>query len=305
MAVKLRMQYYYYSIVIVLARVQINASQGESSQYQLDGDKRLTDASRAIINLTWYIDVEPYMPIWSVPLEQASLNTFHLLQLLIQPLQKSTNNQGNYQGRENTNISLWIVDLIAHLPKSWQDWILPPASIPIVTNHPSKIQLSRIAHVYFEHRDLNRFNQFAEDFGFVQVERRGNTVYYGGYGRDPYIYVASQSTTGQSWFLAGAWVALDRDNFNKASELAGAICEDLEQYSRGSTFFHVVYGQIERAVETEISPNLRLPPLLATHKSQGLYNGPFEKPCKGQFQRYCTGPVLVHKLGHYGYVCRE
>lgn len=64
MAVKLRIRYHYYSALIALARVQINASQGESSQHRSDGVKHLIDASSAIIDLTRYIDVEPYMPIW-------------------------------------------------------------------------------------------------------------------------------------------------------------------------------------------------------------------------------------------------
>jgi hypothetical protein len=128
-------------------------------------------------------------------------------------------------------MSLFILDVIACLPKSWQDWILPPASILTVTNDPSKVQLSRIAHIYFEHKDLAEFNRFAEDFGFVKAEQKGNTIYYRGYGKDPYVYVASQSTTGQSRFMGGAWVAKDEANFQKALALPGAVLvtdQDLE-----------------------------------------------------------------------------
>ncbi|KAH1281060.1 hypothetical protein KXW56_004279 [Aspergillus fumigatus] len=207
-------------------------------------------------------------------------------------------------------MSLFILDVIARLPKSWQDWILPPSSIPTVANNPSKVQLSRIAHVYFEHKDLEKFDRFAKDFGFIPAERKGNTIYYRGYGKDPYVYVASQSQTGRSRFLGGAWVAKDEANFNKAAALPDAVVKDLDEAPGGGkmitfarpngTFFHVIYGQTERSVNTTIEQ-----PPSATHESQGPYNTPFEKKRLGQFQRYREAPALVHKLGHYGYVCRE
>ncbi|KAE8378180.1 Glyoxalase/Bleomycin resistance protein/Dihydroxybiphenyl dioxygenase [Aspergillus bertholletiae] len=205
-------------------------------------------------------------------------------------------------------MSLWVLDLIALLPKKWQDWIFPPSSIPTVTNSPSKVQLSRIAHVYFEHRDLQAFHKFAVDFGFVEAERKGNTVYYRGYGKDPYIYVASQSTTRQSRFMGAAFLAKDEENFQKAASLTGATVKDLNEAPGGGkmvtfdrqngTFFHVVHGQTERSMDITHPPS-------ATHDYQGPFNTPFEKPRKGQFQRYHDGPALVHKLGHYGYVCKE
>ncbi|KAJ9192285.1 hypothetical protein DTO164E3_8424 [Paecilomyces variotii] len=205
-------------------------------------------------------------------------------------------------------MSLWILDIIALLPSKWQEWILPPTSVPVVENNPSKVQLSRIAHVYFEHRDLQAFGRFAKGFGFLEADRKGNTVYYRGYGKDPYIYVATQSSSRKSSFMGAAFVAKDEENFQKAAALPGAIMKDLEEAPGGGkmvtfarpngTFFHVVYGQTEREVEQYHLPS-------ATHESQGLFNTPVEKPRKGQFQRYHDGPALVHKLGHYGYVCKE
>ncbi len=36
-----------------------------------------------------------------------------------------------------------------------------------------KIQLSRIAHVYYTHSDINKARQFLKDFGFEEVKRSG------------------------------------------------------------------------------------------------------------------------------------
>lgn len=211
-------------------------------------------------------------------------------------------------------MSLWVLDVIALLPQKWQDWILPPSSIPTVKNDPSKVQLSRIAHVYFEHHDLAKFAQFAHDFGFVEVKRNDNgTIYYRGYGKDPYVYVASQSRTRRSRFLGAAFVALDEENFRKAAALPGATTKELANdgapgggklvtFARpNGTYFYVVYWQTERDVE--LDQDNKIPS--ATHDSHGPFNTSLEKPRLGQFQRYHDGPALVHKLGHYGYVCKE
>ncbi|KAJ5794611.1 hypothetical protein N7457_001210 [Penicillium paradoxum] len=205
-------------------------------------------------------------------------------------------------------MSLWVLDVIALLPKKWQEWILPPSTIPTVQNDPSKVQLSRIAHVYFEHGDLEAFDKFAKDFGFIEAERKGNIIYYRGYGRDPYVYVASQSSTRRSRFMGAAYIVIDEENFNKAAKLPGATRKSLDDAPGGGemitfarpngTYLYVIYGQTERKVDGPDLPS-------ATHEFQGPFNTPFEKPRKGQFQRYRDGPALVHKLGHYGYVCKE
>ncbi|KAJ5629929.1 hypothetical protein N7528_003586 [Penicillium herquei] len=198
-------------------------------------------------------------------------------------------------------MSLWVLDVLALLPQKWQNWILPPSSIPTVQNDPSKVQLSRIAHVYFDHHDLEAFAKFAKDFGFVEAERKGKTIYFRGYGIDPYIYVASQSSKSKSQFKGAAFIAKDRENFEKAAKLPDAICKTLDEAPGGGemitfarpngTFLHVIYGQAEREMNDEKEPPT------ATHESHG--------PRKGQFQRYHEGPALIHKLGHYGYVCKE
>ncbi|KAF7189679.1 Metapyrocatechase 2 [Pseudocercospora fuligena] len=178
--------------------------------------------------------------------------------------------------------------------------------IPDIKNNPSKVQLSRISHVYFEHPELEQFAKFAEDFGFAEAHRTNDRVYYRGYGKDPYVYVASQSKDGQARFMGAAFVAQNATEFTKASQLPGASPKrslndapgggEIITFARpDSTFFHIVFGQTERNPEPSVAAS-------ATHISQGPYNTPFTKPRKGKFQRYDPGPALVHKLGHFGYV---
>lgn len=184
--------------------------------------------------------------------------------------------------------------------------------VPSVINDPSKIQLNRIGHVYFEHENLAEFDKFAVDFGFVEAKRDGDTVYYRGYGRDPFIYVAKKSKNGAVGFGGVAFVAASEQDFEKASRLPGAspVQDVAETGAPGGgkiitisrpngTLLHIVFGQEERPVDDH------QPPPSETHESQGPYNTPFEKHRLGQFQRYHDGPALIHKLGHMGYVCKE
>jgi hypothetical protein len=209
------------------------------------------------------------------------------------------------------------LDVLAYFPRFLRERIVPNMPIPDVKNDPSKVQLVRLAHVYFEHPDLPRFAKFAKDFGFVEEKRDGNhTIYYRGYGRDPYVYVATQSSSssskkkGKPKFLGPAFVARDQAEFDKAAKLPGAKVTSLDGAPGGGrqvtiarpngTFMHIVYGQTERPVDT----NSGVEPT-ATHDNQGPFNTPFAKRRLGQFQRYHEGPALVHKVGHFGYVCKE
>jgi len=198
--------------------------------------------------------------------------------------------------------------------------------IPEIKNNPSKVQLVRLSHVYFEHGNLKKFAKFAHDFGLIEEHQDGDKIYFRGYGKDPYIYVAMKSKSGKPSFRGAAFVAASREEFEKAAKIPGSTVGSLGKAPGGGemvtierpgdTFMHVVYGQKELEVETQHVPS-------ATHESLGAFNTPFEKPRQGnhivvsfhywyllnhkigQFQRFHEGPALIHKVGHFGYVCKD
>lgn len=186
------------------------------------------------------------------------------------------------------SVSNLFFSLLCQLPGPVQRLILPNMRIPHVENNPSKVQLSRISHVYFEHADLEKFSEFAYDFGFVEAERRGDVIYFRGYGRDPYCYVAKKSADGKPKFGGGAFVAASEEEFNKAAKIPGASPpKPLEGPGGGQvitfarpngTFMHVIYGQEDRQVDTKHIPT-------ETHEHQGPFNTPFEKPRLGKATR--------------------
>ena len=154
--------------------------------------------------------------------------------------------------------------------------------VPSVKNNPDKIQLSRISHVSFEHPDLDAFSSFADAFGFVEAGRESETVYFRGYGKDQYVYVATKSANGAKRFKGAAFVAASEGDFDKAAKLPDARVSELTAPGGGRlvtierpgpTYLHVLYGQKEREVPGE--------PVTATHEHQGSYNGALEKIRKG------------------------
>ena len=155
--------------------------------------------------------------------------------------------------------------------------------VPTVSNNPDKIQLLRLSHVYFDLPDLKTFSQFADAFGFVEAHRDSGTTYYRGYGKDQYVYVASQSPDGVSRFKGAAFVAATERDFEKAASLPQAQISDLKTPGGGKlvsierpgpTYLHIVYGQTERSTPAQ--------PPSATHDTQGPYNGALEKDRKGK-----------------------
>ncbi|KAF8847337.1 hypothetical protein BDZ45DRAFT_637155 [Acephala macrosclerotiorum] len=70
-AVLLRVQYHYYSVVIALSRICIHGVAGSTSDQRTKSNEALLDAARVIIELTRHIDMEAHVPIWvlgSMPL---------------------------------------------------------------------------------------------------------------------------------------------------------------------------------------------------------------------------------------------
>ncbi|KPM41688.1 hypothetical protein AK830_g4861 [Neonectria ditissima] len=182
------------------------------------------------------------------------------------------------------------------------------ASIPEIQNSPSKIQLERISHVYFEHLDLGKLDEFAKDFGLVPAYEDSSQIVYRGYGKDPYCYVARKSSDGTQSFGGAAFVAQTQADFDKAASMSGAVVSSLSPLPGGgrqvelkspSGFpFHIVYGQEER-IRSETVPSAQVDYL-------GPFNGSIVKNrlvhVKGHFQRFHPGPAMVHKLGHYGFI---
>ncbi|KAJ5140749.1 glyoxalase family protein [Penicillium atrosanguineum] len=145
-----------------------------------------------------------------------------------------------------------------------------------------KIRLARLAYVHYEHQDLEKFKQFAGDFGLIEAQSTNDVVYYRGYGQDPFAYIDYDNACA----LPGATI-------RNASERPGGghlvVVKDPNGYE-----MEVCWGQTENSVASC--------PLSSAIGEPAPMNGSFDKPRKGQFMRFAHGPAMVHKLGHFGYM---
>lgn len=120
-----------------------------------------------------------------------------------------------------------------------------------------KINLVRIAHVYYKHQDIEKAHAFAEDFGFVEASRSGNKTYYRGYGTEPFVLCIESAP--ESVFGGAAFVVESEDDLVYASanlpkEVKATEVYELTDAPGGGkcvTFydpadgfpFHLVHGQ--------------------------------------------------------------
>jgi hypothetical protein len=117
-----------------------------------------------------------------------------------------------------------------------------------------KIILTRPAHVYYTHVDLDKEHEFLLDFGFAEEKRVGDKIYHRGYGPDPFVYCAEKGDENTFGGVAFA-VESEADLELASNTLPGAskIYElvDAPGGGRCVTFkdpvdgfpFHLVFGQ--------------------------------------------------------------
>lgn len=130
-----------------------------------------------------------------------------------------------------------------------------------------KINLDRIAHVYYQHKNIQEQRIFLENFGFYEVKRVGQKTYFCGYGDEPFVYCAIEAEDDS--FGGAAFVVDSEDDLkHAAATLPGAtdIYEMTDAPGGGKcvTFkdptdgflFHLVHGQTLR--ERGSSPSFPL-----------------------------------------------
>lgn len=163
----------------------------------------------------------------------------------------------------------------------------------------SRIRLLKTAFVVYYHHDLISARAFLLDFGLgIALEQPGEAIYFRGYGVEPYVYIARQSHTGESYFGGAAYVVDSTTELEKAAKLrsSNGPIQDLKAPGGGRLVtltdpaghkVHLLHGWQEKAPEPMPLEKL-------------VVNFEDEKPRKGRFQRFAPGPAPVYRWGHYG-----
>lgn len=124
---------------------------------------------------------------------------------------------------------------------------------------PAKIQLSRIAHVYYRYTpsELDAARVFMNDFGFFLVKSDSTRTYYRGYGTEPFVLCVEAADKTE---FGGAAFAVDTlEELERASKILPKEVKATEVYEltdapgggKAVTFyepvdgvpFHLVWGQ--------------------------------------------------------------
>jgi hypothetical protein len=165
-----------------------------------------------------------------------------------------------------------------------------------------KITLDRLLYTHYQHVNLKNANKFFEDFGLIPVQNEDSLIYYRGFGDSPFIYIAEKSPDAKRHFIGGGWVVSSRDDLDTASKLPGASPIGPCTTPGGGKFvdltdpngvnIRLIHGITYRREDEQEQDKPK--PV--------VFNSWNEKPRKGEFQRFKSGPSKVHKLGHYGLV---
>jgi hypothetical protein len=171
---------------------------------------------------------------------------------------------------------------------------------------PKRINLVRLSFVTYQHPNLDRAVAFCEDFGLVPIKKEANRVYFGGYGIDPYVYVAEQSPDSGTRFLGATWTVNASEDIETAASRPECINNQVNPGPGGGQLATLVdpngyrvsflHGQRFRS---------RAPSKEAMREKDeqtAVQNQAFDKPRQGKFRRFGVGPSPVHKAGHYGYM---
>jgi hypothetical protein len=163
----------------------------------------------------------------------------------------------------------------------------------------SQVKLTKLAHMRYQHPDLNVITTFLRDFGMHVVKKTPTQRWYAGYGPDQYVYYAQE---GPSKYLGGTFEVESTAELEKITKLPNCTVlndgiQEMTDAPGGGQILSIldpegfpvnfIYGQ------TPASHDIPKPAKL-------LHNDESDKPRQRAFQRFEPGPAAVHKLGHFG-----
>ncbi|CAK4030600.1 Hypothetical predicted protein [Lecanosticta acicola] len=159
----------------------------------------------------------------------------------------------------------------------------------------AQIKLVKLAHMRYQHPDLQTITKFLKDFGMHITKQTSSEIWFRGYGTDQYVYYAR---LGPQKFLGGTYQVESMAELEKAARLpcAQTPIQEMTDAPGGGSFLtlhdpegfpvNLMYGQLPA------EPG-QLPETV-------ILNSESEKPRVRKFNRFTPGPAAVHKLGHYG-----
>ncbi|KAJ2898104.1 Metapyrocatechase [Zalerion maritima] len=191
------------------------------------------------------------------------------------------------------------------------------------TSSSRKIQIVRLAHVYYAHKNLASASKFLEDFGFVESKRCPDRIFYRGYGADPFVYCAVSGSSDSFGGVAAEVGTLEDLELASATIPGATSIYDLGTEKgapgagKGVTFhdpvdgwpMHLVWGQekrrCEEAAEDEAGEKKKKKKKEEEEEEEQAFRylefNFFGASATSELTMFSNkGPALIHKLGHFG-----
>jgi catechol 2,3-dioxygenase-like lactoylglutathione lyase family enzyme len=167
----------------------------------------------------------------------------------------------------------------------------------------NRVHVTSLAHVHYQHPDLEKSLAFFKDFGLIEESRQPNKSFLRGNGSQPYLYVAEQSADYNRHFIGAYWNVASFNELEIAKSLPEASDIEDNDGPGGGKVVRVkdphgfvvgfLFGQTFRTLQKELLE-------LEVSPSESHSNTATEKFRQGPTRRFRHGPSPVHKLGHYG-----
>src|SRR5208283_86970 len=148
-----------------------------------------------------------------------------------------------------------------------------------------------IEYVIFRHPNPEAARQFMRDFGLIDLEQNGDSLYMRTYGDAPFSYVASK---GDAAFVGMGFRAASREALDGlAAKFSSAVVECPHP---GGGFYVVGVDPDGRRLEFVFGAKRSTP--IPSSNAPILWNDAHARRRLGAFQRPSYGPSHVQRLGH-------
>jgi hypothetical protein len=181
--------------------------------------------------------------------------------------------------------------------------------LSLVSNTRPRIRLVSLAFIIYYHSDIALTKQFLIDFGLTPAPRQGqagdeDSMFFCGYGTEPFIYIARPVAEGQSPAFGGAAYEVEsRDELERASALISGASqvqpfnapgggEIVTVHDPAGHPLHLVHGQKKKISTSPYVEDI-------------FINYPASSPPKSASPKLRPGPTPVQALGHYGVTFRK
>lgn len=150
-----------------------------------------------------------------------------------------------------------------------------------------RVILTRLSYVVYEHPDLDKFRTFAKHFGLHEVDSKDTSgvVFFGGYGKDQYVYIAHQAPSGgQKAFLGAGFSARSAKDIELAQNIPGAQAVDIADRPGAGQLVRVqdVNGYFIEVVHDQTESETPEHGLSAVEGGRAVLNGALDKQRKGK-----------------------